>query len=111
MARLLLLVALLLAPAAGADAPPLTRFDVAIVGGTVQGDRTLEVDRGAQVEIHITSDQEMELHLHGYDVIAEVGPERAGEIAFVAHASGRFAVESHGGRHHQVVFYVRVGAR
>jgi hypothetical protein len=35
------------------------------------------------------------LHLHGYDIELKVEPGRAAEMAFTAHATGRFPVSVH----------------
>ena len=40
-------------------------------------------------------DAPMELHLHGYDVDAEVAPASPAAMLFIAEFAGRFAVEAH----------------
>ena len=52
------------------------------------------------------ADAPMELHLHGYDVEAEVAPATPVTMVFVAEFAGRFAVEAHleGGGERAVLF-------
>lgn len=64
----------------GEASPPLTRA---------------EVETGTTVRIVVTSDQADELHLHGYDLTAEVGPGQEGVLEFVADQAGLFELETH----------------
>lgn len=45
------------------------------------------------VMIMITSDIAEEAHVHGYDILAEVGPDTEGMILFTADTPGRFEIE------------------
>lgn len=54
-----------------------------------------EVAQDATVRIVVTSDQADELHLHGYDLTAEVGPGQEGVLEFVADQAGLFELETH----------------
>lgn len=56
------------------------------------GDR-VEVSTGDIVMIMISSDVDDEAHLHGYDILAEVGPDADGMILFTADTPGRFEIE------------------
>ena len=76
---------------------------------------TLRVTQGEQVEIALSSDQPVELHLHGYDLTAQLEPGVPATISFVAKIAGRFPVEAHrmgpaakGTRHTGTLFYVEV---
>jgi hypothetical protein len=76
---------------------------------------TLRVTQGEQVELALSSDQPAELHLHGYDLTAQLEPGVPATIAFVAKIAGRFPVEAHrmgpttkGARHAGTLFYVEV---
>jgi hypothetical protein len=66
----------------GRASPPLDRAPVA---------------RGSTVRIEVTSDQADEVHLHGYDLTADVGPGGAGVIEFTADQTGLFELETHEG--------------
>lgn len=57
------------------------------------GETTLKVAQGDTVILHITSDIEEELHIHGYDVSTELSPEEPVTLEFVADVSGRFPFE------------------
>ena len=63
---------------------------------TVDGGDRVEVPLDSTVAIVITSDVVEEVHLHGYDLFADVGPDGAGMIAFTADIAGRFEAELEG---------------
>lgn len=54
-----------------------------------------EVELGQTVRITVTSDEADELHLHGYDLSAAVGPDEEGVLEFTADQSGIFELETH----------------
>jgi hypothetical protein len=62
-------------------------------------DKTIRVAQGDVVELCWSSDKNQTLHLHGYDIEAEVRPSSPVVMRFVAFATGRFPVEIHGGGH------------
>ena len=53
------------------------------------------VYEGDQVNLQITSDRAIEVHLHGYDLTEEVEPGETAELSFEATDTGRFAIEDH----------------
>lgn len=53
------------------------------------------VDEGDRVNLRITSDIPLELHLHGDDLEEEGGPDRSAELSFDATTTGRCEVENH----------------
>ena len=55
----------------------------------------VSVTEGDHVNLQITSDHPIELHLHGYDLEKEVAPGEPAELAFDATITGRFAIEDH----------------
>jgi len=55
----------------------------------------VSVTEGDHVNLQITSDHPIELHLHGYDLEKEVEPGEPAELAFDATITGRFAIEDH----------------
>ena len=89
-------------------------FDIAIKDGKVTGAKSARVTQGDTVILRWTSDQPMELHLHGYDVDAKVAPGKPAEMRVDARATGRFPVEVHthdkdkGGHGHAALFHLEV---
>ena len=72
------------------------RIDVQVAGGQVSGDTgRVPVAAGTQVTLSITSDVPDEVHLHGYDLEAELTPGTPAEITFDATVPGVFEVELH----------------
>ena len=79
---------------------------------------TVRVMQGEQVEITLSSDQAAELHLHGYDLTAQLEPGIPATFSFAAKIAGRFPVEAHrmgqagnGRRLPGALFYVEVYPR
>ncbi len=72
----------------------------------------IKVDEGETVELRWTSDEQVELHIHGYDVKLTLMPGAPGAIVIKAFASGRFPVTSHGwgkgGHAHDALTYLEV---
>ncbi|WP_240929575.1 hypothetical protein [Streptomyces coryli] len=69
---------------------------IRIAGGKVSPKPgRVEVERGARVELRVTSDVADELHVHGYDKSAQLKPGKAATVAFTADRSGLFQVETH----------------
>ncbi|MDP5182309.1 hypothetical protein QOZ88_06635 [Blastococcus sp. BMG 814] len=94
------------APATGAPtgttpapAPPEAagqRIEVAVAGGRVIGDTgRVPVPLGEPVTVVVTSDVADEVHLHGYDRLAELVPGQPAELAFDATIPGVFELELH----------------
>ena len=55
----------------------------------------VSVTEGNHVNLQITSDHPIELHLHGYYLEKEVAPGEPAELAFDATITGRFVIEDH----------------
>ena len=55
----------------------------------------LRVSQGDAVRLTVTADEPGEIHLHGYDLTAEVSPEHPGELAFEATTAGAFGINFH----------------
>ena len=53
----------------------------------------LTVERGDRVVLNVTADTVDRVHLHGYDLTADVAPGRPAKIRFTADAPGRFEIE------------------
>ncbi|MEV0993566.1 hypothetical protein [Nonomuraea sp. NPDC050202] len=84
-----------------ATGAPIGRADaeITIAGGRVRPPPGwLEVAKGRQVSITVTSDVADELHVHGYDLVAELRPGVPATVRFTADLTGVFQVETHGGK-------------
>jgi len=73
-------------------AVPVT-ISVSYVNGDVEGPTRPEVAVGTLVQLLVTSDLVDKVHLHGYDIKADVGPDTAALLEFVADTPGIFEVE------------------
>ena len=107
--RLIAWAALLpIARAASAASSP--SFKVELKGGRVQGEETLKVRQGEQVEVRLSSDRPMVLHLHGYDIDVKVAPPASALLTFKANVAGRFPVHEHreGAGNHRAVLFIEV---
>ena len=83
-------------PSGTAAAPAAQRIEVHVTGGQVSGDAgRVPVPAGEHVTLVITSDVADEVHVHGYDLEAELAPGQPTEIAFDADIPGVFEVELH----------------
>jgi heme/copper-type cytochrome/quinol oxidase subunit 2 len=72
------------------------RIEVQVAGGQVTGDiGRVPVPAGEEVTLAVTSDVPDELHLHGYDLTAELVPGTPTELTFAATLPGVFEVELH----------------
>jgi len=107
--RLIALVALATIAGTAAAASSQT-FSVELQGGRVKGDETLKVHQGDQVQVRLSSDQSMMLHLHGYDIDAMVAPATPALLKFKADLAGRFPVHEHreGAGNHRAVLFIEV---
>jgi hypothetical protein len=59
----------------------------------VGGVQSYEVDEGEEVILIVTADVEDEVHLHGYDLAADVAPNHPARIRFTADDVGEFEFE------------------
>ena len=75
-------------------APAPAQVDVVVVGGEPRGGIVSEsVDLDSEVVVTVTSDVADEVHVHGYDLMADVAPGAPATIRFTADAPGRFEIE------------------
>lgn len=72
---------------------PAGLIQVAFAGGEAQVTGSTSVAVGEEVTIRVTSDVADQVHLHTYDLFADVGPDAAGEITFTAEIPGIHEVE------------------
>lgn len=108
--RLRLIALAALAAIAGTAAAASQSFSVELAGGRVKGDETLKVQKGDQVQVRLSSDKPMVLHLHGYDIDARVAPPAPALLSFKADIAGRFPVHEHreGAGNHRAVMFIEV---
>jgi len=72
------------------------RIEVEVTGDRVSGDTgRVVVPAGEQVTLAVTSDVADEVHVHGYDLTAEMVPGEPEELTFTATIPGVFEVERH----------------
>ena len=91
---LLLAGSLFYAPVWAAEAK---RFDLVIVEREIaSGAEGLRVNEGDRVELVWRSDEDVTLHLHGYDIKLAVTAGEPAVMQVDAHVSGRFPISSHG---------------
>jgi hypothetical protein len=62
-------------------------------GQPVGGVKRPEIERGKRVVLVVRSDVSDHIHLHGYDLLADVAPGQPGRIRFRADVPGRFDLE------------------
>jgi len=81
-------------PPATTAASEVVKLGYVVVGGKPQGGIARDsVDQGQTVEITVTSDVADEVHVHGYDLMADVAPAAPATIRLEADAPGRFEIE------------------
>jgi heme/copper-type cytochrome/quinol oxidase subunit 2 len=64
-------------------------------GKRVSGPAVIKVQQGDEVTLHITSDAADEFHLHGYNLLMHLAPNRTATLHFAAKLAGRFTFELH----------------
>jgi hypothetical protein len=74
--------------------PGPTEIQIVVVNGAPKGGIVREtVDQGDRVVLVVRSDVADHVHLHGYDVMRDVGPGKPARLPFRATIPGRFEVE------------------
>lgn len=74
----------------------LREFDLGIVKRRVEGNvTTIVVDRGDRVVLRWRADEAVTIHLHGYDLHAELTPVARADMRFLAGIAGRFPITAH----------------
>ena len=103
-----------LALSGAAAAEEAKRFELTIAERSlVSGGPTIQVTQGDRVELVWTSDEGVDLHLHGYDLELTVAAGEPAVLAFTAAVAGRFPMTSHGfaggGDHsHRPLLYIEI---
>jgi hypothetical protein len=62
-------------------------------GQPVGGVKRAEIEKDTRVILVVRSDVSDHIHLHGYDLLADVAPGQPGRIRFRADLTGRFELE------------------
>lgn len=62
----------------------------------VSGQRVFRVKQGDEVRVRWVTDEEVNIHLHGYNIQKNIKPGQTTEWKFKARATGRFPITSHG---------------
>ena len=64
-------------------------------GEPVGGLAELEVTKGDPVRLAVSSDEDAELHIHGYEIEDELVAGQVTRVGFRADIDGRFEIEAH----------------
>jgi hypothetical protein len=84
------------APSAASPAPSARTLEVTFAGGEITGvDSRVDVAVGEQVVLRVTSDVVEEIHVHGYDLYADLAPGQPATLSFTADLPGSYEVELH----------------
>ena len=82
---------------AGAVVEPVADHTVAAVFAagvvTLDADERIEASVGDVVTLTVDSDVPEEIHVHGYDIFADVMPDATTTMTFTADTPGRFEIE------------------
>ncbi len=73
--------------------PPAVTIRISVPSDTAPTVRRYSVKQNRQVVLVIGAEVADEVHLHGYDLTADVGPGQPATIRFAATAPGRFELE------------------
>ena len=97
------------------DAPPDV-IEVQIADRkVVSPGQTIRTTQGNVVELRWTSNEAVELHLHGYDIEVDIPVSEPTVMIVKAFATGRFPITSHrwgkGGGGHDALLYLEVHPR
>ena len=89
---LVLTAAVVIAPASGEQ----LAFDLRLEAGSLPYNmRLIRVRQGDVVTLRCTSDSQLLLHLHGYDLEWHVQPGATATETFTARLTGRFPIHAH----------------
>jgi hypothetical protein len=77
-----------------ADALRERTIQLAVEDGAMSPDE-VEVGEGDRVKLLLTSDELVEVHLHGFDLEREIEPGETTTLSFEADLTGRFEIKSH----------------
>jgi hypothetical protein len=88
--------AVLLGVALLGAASTVREFELSILERRVEGSAsTIRVKRGDTVWLRWRTDEAVSLHVHGYDLRADLSPASPASMRFEAGVAGRFAITAH----------------
>ena len=64
-------------------------------GQAVPAPHRVNVAAGSTVQVRVSSDKVVQIHIHGYDLEYDAAPGTPGCVSFVAGRAGLFDVEAH----------------
>lgn len=73
--------------------PAVTLIEIVVTGGTVDRVERFDLPLDGAVRLVVTADVSDEIHLHGYDLHADVAPGRDAVVEFDATIPGVFEIE------------------
>lgn len=73
--------------------PDAREIEIEVEEGRVGGPSEVRVERGERIRLIVEADVADEVHVHGYDLMADVAPGSPAVIVFRADAPGVFEVE------------------
>jgi hypothetical protein len=76
-----------------AETPSAVRIRIRARGDGSDSIRRATIERGQRVTLIVSADVADEVHVHGYDLMADVAPGSPARISFEASVPGRFEVE------------------
>ena len=81
-------------PGSAADDWSKVTFDLAVREGAMTPDE-VEVEEGCHLRLRLTSEEPLQVHIHGYDLQRELAPGKPVTLSFEADLTGRFEIEDH----------------
>jgi len=69
------------------------RAEIVVEGGEVSGPRRVRLEEGQRLVLVVRADVVDHVHVHGYDLLGDVGPGQPARFSFRATDPGRFDVE------------------
>lgn len=76
-----------------AETPSAVRIRIQARGDGSGSIRRVTIEQGQRVTLIVSADVADEVHVHGYDLMADVAPGSPARISFEASVPGRFEVE------------------
>ena len=96
-ALVVLVVGFVIAQSGGSDKKDSGVQAIVVEGGKPAGGvKTIQVGRGEQVKLKVTSDVADEIHVHGYDLMKDVPAGGSVSFDFKATIDGKFDIELEG---------------
>jgi len=80
-------------PSQTTPAPEALELEIEVEDGKVQGPDTATVKVGDGVDLVVEADVSDEVHVHGYDLTADVTPSKPARMRFEATTAGVFEIE------------------